>query len=112
LLRLGLLARSARADDAPRRERLEQADEAGRDMSKRRQAGEWVRLIAGAGFCGDSARLKAEIQPEPWDGATPCFLCDEAACREWATLWTEPDPQANGKRHVLCHVSECEMEDV
>jgi len=76
---------------------------------KRRNAGDWVWLAPGAGFCGDSNRLKAEIQPE--DDPTPCMVCDDDSCREWATLWTAPDAQNDGKRHMLCHVGECQMFD-
>ena len=76
-------------------------------MSQRRHAGDWVRLQAGAGMRGDSARLKAQIEPRSDD--CPCFLCDDPECKDWATLWTEPDPEARGTRHTLCHVSECEM---
>jgi hypothetical protein len=79
-------------------------------MSKRRNAGDWVWLKAGSGFCGESNRLKAEIQPEEnWD---PCMLgCDDEDCREWPNVWTEPDPDNNNKRYNMCHVSECEMFD-
>ncbi len=77
-------------------------------MSKRRTVGEWVRVARGAGFVGDSDRLRAQIQD---DGECPCFLCDDEDCREWATLITEPDPEAGGERHMLCHVSECQMSD-
>lgn len=83
-------------------------------MSKRRQAGEWVRCKPNAGFVGDSNRLRAQIQPEEDKYWQPCFGlngCVDPACREWATLWTEPDPESNGESHMLCHVSECEMED-
>lgn len=79
-------------------------------MSKRRTVGEWVRLPPNAGFVGDSDRLRAEIQD---DGFSPwCLLdCGDDDCREWATLLTEPDPLADEKRHMLCHVSECQMMD-
>lgn len=81
-------------------------------MSKRRQAGDWVWLKANSGFVGESNRLKAEIQPEKDSEWAPClFDCGDEDCREWANLWTEPDPKANGKRHSLCHVAECEMFD-
>lgn len=78
-------------------------------MSKRRSVGEWVRLKRGAGFVGESDRLRAQIEDDGYE--TPCFLCDDDACREWATLLTEPDPEAGGERHTLCHVSECQMLD-
>jgi len=78
-------------------------------MSKRRKPGEWVRLLPNSGFVGESNRLLAQIQPE--DDPIPCFLCEDKECTEWATLRTEPDPQDNNKRHVLCHISECQMLD-
>ena len=81
-------------------------------MSRRRHAGEWVRLPPGVGFIGESDRLPAQIQPEPDGDWSPCpGLCDDPECREWATLWTESDPLSDGRRHTLCHVSECVMED-
>jgi len=80
-------------------------------MSKRRKPGDWVWLSASSGFVGESDRLKAQIQPEEKSYEAYCFLCDDNDCREWATLWTEPDPANNGRRSVLCHVSECEMFD-
>jgi hypothetical protein len=80
-------------------------------MSKRRKAGDWVWLSANAGFVGESNRLKAEIQPEPEQDLDYCMLCDDEGCREWSTLFTEPDPLHDGKRHTLYHVSECQMFD-
>jgi len=80
-------------------------------MNKRRQAGEWVWLSANCGFVGESNRLKAEIQPDDEAGLNYCELCGDDGCREWATLLTEPDPLHEGKRHMLCHVSECQMFD-
>jgi hypothetical protein len=81
-------------------------------MSNRRTAGDWVRLRSHTGFVGDSDRLRAEIQPEA-DGETPppCLLCWDPNCREWTNLLTEPDPQDANRRHLLCHVSECQMLD-
>jgi hypothetical protein len=79
-------------------------------VSERRQAGEWVWLRPGAGFCGDSGRLRAELQPEEDGDHMPCVLCDDPECREWSTVWTEHDERW-GKRHTLTHVSECEMAD-
>ena len=78
-------------------------------MSLRRKVGDWVWLAPNSGFTGESNRLKAEIQPE--EEPDSCMICNESGCREWATLWTEPDPEAQGRRHTLCHVSECEMFD-
>ena len=83
-------------------------------MSIRRKAGDWVWLRAGAGMTGESNRLRAEIQADCEDDndPAPClYNCGDAACREWYDLLTAPDPQANGKRHMLYHVSECEMFD-
>jgi len=80
-------------------------------MSKRRSAGEWVWLQKYSGFVVESNRLKAEIQPEEDNDWMPCSFCDDPECREWSNLWTEPDPQCDGKRHLLCHVSECQMHD-
>ena len=79
-------------------------------MSRRRAVGEWVRLGQGVGFVGDSDRLRAEIQS---DGQSPwCLLnCGDDECWGWARLLTEPDPEAGGERHMLCHVSECQMSD-
>jgi hypothetical protein len=79
-------------------------------MSKRRKAGEWVRLAACSGFCSESDRLPAEIGT---DGSAPCMLgCDDPECVEWVTLHTAPDPEHGGQRHMLCHVSECQMFDL
>lgn len=82
-------------------------------MSKRRHSGDWVWLKPNTGFVGESNRLKVQIQHEEDSDAAPCIFddCKDPACREWYTLWTLPDPEANGKRHVLCHVSECRMSD-
>ena len=81
-------------------------------MSKRRNPGDWVWLAPNSGFVGESDRLKAEIQPEEEADWSPCMSgCDDPNCREWANLWTEPDPEREGKRHTLCHVSECQMFD-
>ncbi len=77
-------------------------------MSMRRNAGDWVWLAPNSGFIGESNRLRAQIQPE--EDYEPCFLCEDPDCREWSTLWTEPDPKT-GKRYTLCHVSECQMFD-
>lgn len=82
-------------------------------MSKRRHAGEWVRLGPYTGFVGESDRLPAEIQPEQARYWAPCLRdCGDDDCQEWTSLWTAPDPENAGKRWSLCHVSECEMFDV
>jgi len=58
---------------------------------------------------GESNRLMAQIRD---DGYNYCMSnCGDPECKEWATLWTEPDPKHDGKRHMLCHVNECEMFD-
>jgi hypothetical protein len=80
-------------------------------MSIRRKAGDWVWLAPNSGFVSVSNRLKAQIQPESDFDPAPCFLCEDQKCREWLTLFTEPDPSCNNKRHMLCHVSECQMFD-
>jgi hypothetical protein len=81
-------------------------------MSQRRKAGEWVRLAPCSGFVRDSDRLRAQIQPEPEENPEPCLLgCGDPECREWADLWTEPDPLHGGRRWPLYHVSECQMHD-
>ena len=79
-------------------------------MGKQRKVGDWVWLSSHAGFSGSSWRLKAEIQDEG-DEPEQCFICNDPQCREWSNLWTEPDPQQHGERHLLCHVSECQMFD-
>lgn len=80
-------------------------------MSKRRKIGEVVWLAPNSGFVGESNRLKVTIQPEE-GGGYPCLRdCGDDDCREWLTVWTEPDPKSDGKQHMLCHVSECEMFD-
>ena len=78
-------------------------------MSKRRKSGDWVWLAKNAGFVGESNRSRAQIQPE--NNPDSCCLCNDKFCKEWATLWTEPDPKNNNKSYVLCHVSECQMFD-
>lgn len=77
-------------------------------MSKRRNAGDWVWLMPNSGFVGESNRLKVELQPDTEDLAF--CSCGDHDCQEW-DCWTEPDPQNDGKRHLLCHVSECRMLD-
>jgi hypothetical protein len=82
-------------------------------MSKRRQEGEWVRLLPHSGFVGESDRLLARILPERPDDWCPCLDgCDDELCREWVNLETEPDPENDGQRYFLCHVSECRMQDL
>ena len=77
-------------------------------MSQRRRAGERVRLSPNSGFVSDSDRLNAEIQNDGPKGEGWCLLeCGDPDCREWTTLLTEAD----GARHMLCLVSECQMHD-
>jgi hypothetical protein len=87
-------------------------------MSIRRKRGDWVWLGPNTGFVGESDRLKVQIPPDPYADPhdftdwAPCLMdCGDDDCQEWPTLWTEPDPKADGKRHVLCHVSECQYFD-
>ena len=77
-------------------------------MGIRRKVGDIVTVAQGAGFVDAGKPLRAEIMG---DGSQDCFLdCGDADCQEFATLWTVPsDP--NGKRNMLCHVSECQMTD-
>jgi len=75
-------------------------------MSRRYKPGDWVRLCAGAGMVGEADRLRAQIRRGV---SRPCPLCDDPECMEWLTLWTEPDPEHDGRRWTLCHVSECQM---
>lgn len=77
-------------------------------MSKRRKTGEWVWLKPYSGFVAESNRYKAEIIGLESDTDSCCMLCGDSKCREWPTLWTE---EINGKRHMLCHVCECQMLD-
>lgn len=82
-------------------------------MSIRRKAGDRVWLMPGAGFCGKSDCLIVTIQPQDAKYEMPCMLsCGDDECREWVDVWTDPDPEANGQRHSLYHVSECQMLDV
>ena len=72
------------------------------------QPGQWVRVTNGA--------LRAQIidQGTLDDSGEPCMgmCCGRADCNawSWATLHTEPDPECEGKRHMLCHVCESQME--
>lgn len=75
-------------------------------MSRRRNVGEWVWLKPNSGFVGNSHILRAIIfngEPEP------CMICNDPECQEWPTLLTERDER--GAKHMLCHVSECQMLD-
>lgn len=79
-------------------------------MSKRRKPGDWVQLLPHSGYVCESDRLLAQIQFE--ENPPPCFDdCGDDNCVEWTNLLTEPDPENNGKRWPLCHVSECLMSD-
>lgn len=67
-----------------------------------------VWLSPGAGFVGESNRLRVTIMPE--ECPPPCILdCGDPECREWTDVETEPD--ADGEQYILCHVSECQMFD-
>jgi len=76
-------------------------------VSKRRQAGDIVQKLAGAGFVGAASLVK--LMPD--DDAMGCCLCDDPDCREWATCW-ECDRDGKPLGGVACHVSECQMEDL
>jgi len=81
-------------------------------MSKRRKPGDWVWPSPGSGYIKNSNRLRVEIQPEDEDAFDYCDLdCGDPDCRCWATTLTEPDPEREGYRHMLTHVSECQMHD-
>lgn len=81
-------------------------------MSKRRKGGDRVRLLPNSGFLSDSDRLPATIKDEPDWRWEPCLLeCGDPDCREWETLWSDPDPDQDGMRWPLYHVSECQMLD-
>jgi hypothetical protein len=87
-------------------------------VSKRRKPGELVVRQAGSGFLGSEEPRIIQVPFEPKFGfydtldsegeATPCMLCDDPDCREWANLRVIGGPH-DGR--FLCHISECEMED-
>lgn len=78
-------------------------------MSQRRKPGDRVLVRAGAGFCAQGPTL-AEIQDQGGMDWCPSG-CGDPDCYEWSTLWAiDPDGQPTGV--MLCHVNECEMEDV
>jgi hypothetical protein len=78
-------------------------------MSKRRNAGDIVKKIAGAGFVGVASLVK--IVPEDDDDWSPCLLdCGDVECREWNTVH-ECDAAGTLLGGVACHVSECQMDD-
>ena len=76
-------------------------------MSTRRNPGDVVFKVAGAGFSGLAGR--GLIPPD--SESEPCFLgCNDPDCQEWPDLWAlGPDGQPTGGN--WCHVSECEMQD-
>jgi len=83
-------------------------------MPKKRKPGEWVSLSSNQGFVGDSDRLRVQILEEsdpPPSMEICCETGERCGGREWSNLMTEPDPLNNGKRHLLCHVCECQMSD-
>ena len=70
-------------------------------MSKRRQAGDVVYKVPGAGFCGEG--LVIEVGGE----CERCLLgCGDKNCCEWS------DCLVIEKGGYCYHVSECQMEDV
>lgn len=79
-------------------------------MSIRRKPGDWVWPSPGSGYIKNSNRLRVEIQPEDDDVFDYCCLdCGDPDCRCWANCLTDPDPEREGYRHTLTHVSECQM---
>ena len=69
-------------------------------MSKRRNKGEIVYKIPGAGFCGEGLviRIDGEIDY--------CMLsCGDPQCKEWSDCEVVKDGG------YVYHVSECQMED-
>ena len=75
-------------------------------MSKRRNAGDIVQKIAGAGFVGVASLVKIQSDGD----AMVCCLCDDPDCSEWNTVH-ECDAAGTLLGGVACHVSECQMED-
>ena len=90
-------------------------------MSKPKfKKGQWVTLPPNQGFVGESDRLKAQIVDDADEliekyGFLTCIEHPDCGCGaeiagfEWPNLHTEPDPQCDGKRHLLCHVCENRM---
>ena len=74
-------------------------------MSKRYKKGDWVLVSGIVGFVQLDKPRKAQIVDDYYQECLPREDCDDPDCKEWGTLVTE-----NGI--VLCHVSECEMEDI
>ena len=78
-------------------------------MSKRRNIGDRVWVIPGAGF-GRSKGEWATIPDVPgnqMDELNPCFLfCGDDDCVEWTDVCSEDRPDV-----AFYHVSECEMFD-
>jgi hypothetical protein len=81
-------------------------------MSKRRKPNEIVRRTPGSCFLGAAepaiVRLSGPEDGELHDCNHPCMLgCGDNACVEWANV------QVVGGEHAwLCHLAECQMEDV
>jgi len=75
---------------------------------KKRKKGDWVLVSPCAGFLIRSEATLAEIVQDAFSPSNGCHR-DECEGREWYTLLGEPD--ADGKRDMMCHVCECEMHD-
>lgn len=82
-------------------------------MSKRRQVGDIVRKKPGAGFCGESCIIRLiELETDPVRLQYPsmCVLkCGDKDCIEWDNAEILENNEVVG---YLCHISECEMEDI
>lgn len=86
-------------------------------MSKRRGAGNWVRLMPNSGFAGESNRLRAEIQPEddppqmldePFREAATCE-CDGCP---WCGSGCDMDAAAlRGGQHLCAGCADIENDD-
>jgi len=82
-------------------------------MSKRRNPGDVVRKVPGAGFVGES--LVCRIPDYFGDIPEPCFASlhrgePDDECMEWPNLEVL-DANGDVVGHC-CHVAECEMEDL
>lgn len=69
-------------------------------MTKRRQIGDIVYKIPGAGFCGEGLVIKVGGECES------CMMgCGDPDCREWSDCIVIKDGG------YIYHVSECQMQD-
>ena len=77
-------------------------------MSKRRNPGDVVFKLRGAGMCGAEGFVLIPLGSEPDN----CFgVCGDPDCQEWPDLWA-CDKDGNLTGGGCCHVSECQMIDV